>query len=167
MDADLPAESTLPANISYVSDCNIDTDFELLIPDDYIEQTSEKIRLYKELDAITDEEHLQRFKAELADRFGPLPKQLEELTFIVRLRGLALKLAIEKIVLKRGIMLAYFVSDKNSPFYKSALFNSILVRLQGLAGKVTLKQLNDKLYIKAERVTSVERSCSICDNLLN
>ncbi|MDD5962544.1 MAG: transcription-repair coupling factor [bacterium] len=167
LDADLPAESTLPANISYVSDCNIDTDFELLIPDDYIEQTSEKIRLYKELDAITDEEHLQRFKAELADRFGPLPKQLEELTFIVRLRGLALKLAIEKIVLKRGIMLAYFVSDKNSPFYKSALFNSILVRLQGLAGKVTLKQLNDKLYIKAERVTSVERACSICDNLLN
>ena len=110
---------------------------------------------------------MQRFKAELADRFGPLPKQLEELTFIVRLRGLALKLAIEKIVLKRGIMLAYFVSDKNSPFYKSALFNSILVRLQGLAGKVTLKQLNDKLYIKAERVTSVERACSICDNLLN
>lgn len=150
-----------------ISDCTIDTDLELLIPDDYIEQTAEKIRLYKELDAITDDAQLKRFKAELEDRFGPIPRELEELTYIVQLRRLALKLCFEKILLKQGCMLAYFVSDQNSAFYKSRLFSQIMERLQGVTGRVTLKQQNNKLYLRAENVTSVEAACAICNNLLN
>jgi transcription-repair coupling factor (superfamily II helicase) len=111
---------------AYITDCTIDTDMELLIPDSYISLTSEKIRLYKELDNITTEEGLVKFTEELRDRFGELPPQLMQLTYVVRLRREAIKLGFERIVLKNNMMLVYFVSNQQSPYYSTPVFASIL-----------------------------------------
>ena len=100
----------------FITDCSIDTDLELLIPDTYIPQISEKIRLYKELDAITNEGQLDKFIEGFVDRFGQLPEQLLQLTYVVRLRWIAIQLGFERIVIKNGIMLAYFVNNQQSPY---------------------------------------------------
>lgn len=145
----------------FISDCFIDTDLELLIPDSYISQTSEKIRLYKELDSISSENQLQKFKEELEDRFGPIPKQLEQLMFIVRLRQAAIKIGFEKIVIKNGIMLIYFVSDKHSDYYQSEKFSEILNKLNSNPRKFVLKEQNDKLLLRVSNVDNVEYAYNI------
>ncbi|MDD2329938.1 MAG: transcription-repair coupling factor, partial [Bacteroidales bacterium] len=99
---------------SFAADCTIETDLDVMIPDEYIGQVSEKIRLYKELDNIKEEERLQRFFASLEDRFGPIPEPFRQLGYVVRLRQLAVQAGFERIVLKNGIMLAYFISDPHS-----------------------------------------------------
>ncbi|MEN6618553.1 MAG: transcription-repair coupling factor [Rikenellaceae bacterium] len=145
----------------YISDCSIDTDLEILIPDEYIGITAEKIRLYKELDAITEEMELQQFLDAMADRFGPIPEQVTQLAYTVRLRRLAMELGFEKIVLKNGIMLAYFVSNQLSSYYKSEHFAKILEFLQKQAKRFRLKEQKDKLYITVNPVESVERAYKI------
>lgn len=136
-------------------DTQIDTDLEVLIPDDYVNVPSEKIRLYKELDGINDEKVLSRFEGEIADRFGaPIPERFLELMDVVRLRIVAQKLGIERIVLKNNVMLAYFVSNRLSPFYNSEMFDRILRKIQELR-IYSLLESNDKLYIKAQKIGSV------------
>lgn len=152
---------TGPKEYEYISDCTIDTDLEILIPDEYIGITAEKIRLYKELDAITEERELQQFLDAMADRFGPIPEQVTQLAYTVRLRRLAVELGFEKIVLKNGIMLAYFVSNQLSSYYKSGHFAKILEFLQKQAKRFRLKEQNNKLYITVNSVDSVERAYKI------
>lgn len=145
------ASDSSPWNI----DTQIDTDLEVLIPDNYVNVPSEKIRLYKELDGINDEKVLARFETEIADRFGsPVPIQFLELMDVVRLRIVAQKLGIERIVLKNNIMLAYFVSNRLSPFYNSSVFDEILRKIQELR-VYNLLEANDRLYFKAQKVCSV------------
>ncbi|HNY24650.1 MAG TPA: transcription-repair coupling factor, partial [Bacteroidales bacterium] len=119
-------ENTVGPEKEYISDCTIETDLEVMIPDDYISQVPEKIRLYKELDNMREEDQLQRFFAGLEDRFGPVPDPLKQLGYVVRLRRIAIKLGFERIVLKNGIMLAYFINNPQSSYYKSTLFAEIL-----------------------------------------
>ena len=145
----------------FITDCSIDTDLELLIPDSYIPQVSEKIRLYKELDAITDEGRLHHFIEELRDRFGELPEQLMQLTFVVRLRWEAIKLGFERIVIKNGVMLAYFVNNQKSPYYKSEIFASILGYLNSKPGEFRVKEQNNKLLLRVVGVESVEKAYNI------
>jgi transcription-repair coupling factor (superfamily II helicase) len=118
-------ENTVGPEKEYISDCTIETDLEVMIPDDYISQVPEKIRLYKELDNMREEDQLQRFFAGLEDRFGPVPDPLKQLGYVVRLRRIAIKLGFERIVLKNGIMLAYFINNPQSSYYKSTLFAEI------------------------------------------
>ena len=113
---------------TYVTDCVVDTDLEILIPDTYINITAEKIRLYKELDSISDEASLQRFIADIEDRFGPIPEEFKQLIFVVRLRMAARERGFEKIVLKNGAMVMYFISNSMSPFYRPG---SVQVHAQG------------------------------------
>lgn len=136
-------------------DTQIETDLEVLIPDSYVNIPSEKIRLYREIDGISSEEAIKQFTARMADRFGaPIPQQLLELMDIVRLRIVAGKLGIERIVLKNNLMLAYFVSEKDSWFYKSDTFGNILQKISEI--KVfSLNETNGKLYIKKGNVGSV------------
>lgn len=143
-------------DVNYVTDCSIDTDLELLIPDTYIPQIAEKIRLYKELDALTNLEDLNKFIEELTDRFGPIPKQLKELTYIVQVRWLAVALGFERIVMKNGIILAYFVSNQQSSYYSSPLFAAVLNFLNSSPGKYKVKEQNHKLLLRVEGVKSVE-----------
>src|SRR5574344_2020035 len=103
----------------FITDCTVDTDLEAYIPDDYIPQTTEKIRLYKELDTITSEEEINKFLNILRDRFGEIPPQVMQLAYVVRIRRAALRLGFERIVIKQRRMLLYFVSDQNSAYYKT------------------------------------------------
>ncbi len=156
---------TLNEEEIFITDCSIDTDLELLIPDSYIPQISEKIRLYKELDAITEQSRLDKFIEELRDRFGELPEQLMQLTYVVRLRKEAIKLGFERIVIKNGIMLAYFVNNQKSPYYQSQIFASILGYLNGRTKEFRLKEQNNKLMLRVMGVDSMEKAYNIVNQM--
>lgn len=142
---------------NYVTDCSVDTDMELLIPDTYINIMAEKIRLYKELDSISTEEELQGFIAGIEDRFGPLPDQFLQLIYVVRLRMAAKSRGFEKIVLKNETMVLYFISNSMSPFYRSSRFAEIIKNIQHKDGKTcSIKETNDKLYIVVKNVRTIE-----------
>lgn len=153
-------------NIQYIVDCSIDTDLELLIPNSYVSNTSERIRLYKELDNITNNERLDKFLEDLRDRFGEIPKELTQLTFIVRLRWIAVKLGFEKIVLMGGKMFIYFVFNQQSPYYKSSIFASIMGYINNNGrGVMSVKEQNNKLMIIINNINSVEMAFNIVDKV--
>ncbi|MBQ7773808.1 MAG: transcription-repair coupling factor [Bacteroidales bacterium] len=145
----------------YVTDCTIDTDMELLIPDSYISLTSEKIRLYKELDAITSEEVLVKFTDDLRDRFGELPDQLIQLTYVVRLRWEALELGFERIVMKNNMMLVYFVGNQQSSYYSSPLFAGILNYINSSYSNMQVSEHNKKLILKIKGIDSIEKGYNV------
>lgn len=149
----------------YVADCTIDTDLEILIPDSYINITAEKIRLYKELDAIEQEGRLEAFREELTDRYGPVPDETEQLIYTVKLRMLAVELGFEKIVLKKGIMLAYFISDNKSGYYKSDKFAKLLGYLNKNGKGIRVREQKEKLYVSVEGVESVEKAYNILKSI--
>ena len=120
------ADTTATGDWSYVNDCTFDSDLELLFPDEYIVGSSERILIYRELDSLETDEQLAAFQRRLEDRFGPIPEESQELLHVVPLRRIAKNLGIEKIVLKAGRMVLYFVSDTESPYYQSDTFGRIL-----------------------------------------
>lgn len=142
--------------VSFVTDCHIDTDMELLLPDAYIGSIPEKIRLYRELDSIDDESELEKYKGRLIDRFGPMPLEVEQLLHVVKLRRLAMSLGFEKIILKNGIMIVYFISNSMSGYYQQPLFGKMMGYLQSAPHSFKVKQNNDKLYISIPNVKNVE-----------
>ncbi len=140
----------------------VDTDLEIMIPDSYVNVPSEKIRLYKELDSIKSEDLLKRFTANLADRFGsPIPTPVLELIDVVRLRMLGSKMGLERIVLKNGVMLAYFISDRKHPFFESDQFGAILQQLAARKSGIHLLEANGKLYFKVPDVPSVQAAARV------
>ena len=150
---------------TYITDCSIDTDMELLIPDSYISITSEKIRLYKELDTITTEQALDKFMEDLKDRFGELPPQLVQLTYVVRLRWEAIKLGFEKIVMKNNVMLVYFVFNQQSQYYSSPLFAKILNYINSSPANMQVSEQNRKLVLKIKGVPTIEKGYNIVDKM--
>lgn len=141
----------------FVRDCIIDTDMELLIPDTYVDIMAEKIRLYKELDSIGDEETLNRFVDVMVDRFGPMPEEVKQLIFVVRLRMKAKEKGFEKVVLKNEKMVMYFVYNQMSPYYKTPEFAGIIKNIQSKGGsRFMLKEQNGKLYITVQSVRTIE-----------
>ena len=140
---------------AYVADCVIESDFEVLIPDTYVENISERIRLYRELDNIPDEAGLEKFGQELKDRFGEIPAQVTGLMEIVRMRRRCMDLGIERLLVKNGKMIMYFVGEQTSPFYQSALFAAILrfVQLQILPCRFSEK--NNKLSLVFTEITNI------------
>ena len=146
---------------AFITDCTIDTDMELLIPDSYISLTSEKIRLYKELDAITTEEALVKFTEDLKDRFGELPQQFVQLTYVVRLRREAIKLGFERIVLKNNMMFVYFVSNQQSPYYSTPVFANILNYINSSPKNMSVTEQNKKLLLKIKGIDTIEKGYNI------
>ena len=162
--ADLPGKKD--EDEMYVSDCVVDTDLEILIPDSYINVTAEKIRLYKELDSISDEASLKRFIADIEDRFGPIPEEFKQLIFVVRLRMAARGRGFEKIVLKNDTLVMYFISNSMSPFYRSSRFSDIIKTIQHKdAKRYMLKENNDKLYITVKNVKTIEGAYNLIQKL--
>lgn len=141
--------------LNFVNDCQIDTDFELLFPEDYIRGTSERMLLYRELDNIENEQQLELFKTGLIDRFGKMPPESRELLEVVRLRWKAIELSMEKIILKNKSMICYFVSDQQSKFYQSAEFMKIVQYIQK-SGNGKLKETNHKLTLTFPNIFNVE-----------
>jgi transcription-repair coupling factor (superfamily II helicase) len=137
----------------YVSDCTIDTDQEILIPDDYVESIPERLSLYTRLDSCETEEELKLFHEELADRFGPVPREVEDLFDTVRCRKLAVPLGFEKMSLKEGALKCYFINRPDSPYYDSSIFQGILHYLEHDTNRARLKQTG-KLFLL--QVTGVD-----------
>ena len=150
---------------SYVSDCTIETDQLALIPDSYIDMTAEKIRIYKELDSISDEKSLDRYRDRLEDRFGKIPPELDRLFDIVRIRQLGEKLGFEKIIIKNGVMICFFISNPLSKYYRSEKFSSILQSINGNPALFDLKQNDSKLRIFVRNVESLSKAYSILKKL--
>ncbi len=134
----------------FVSDCTIDTDLEILIPDNYVESITERLSLYTQLDDMDSEQELQTFAASLVDRFGPMPKQVEELFTTIRCRKIARELGFEKLILKNGQMRLYFVNDPDSAYFESATFNHILDHIKKQTNKARLKQTGKNFMLIAD-----------------
>ncbi|HJZ38912.1 MAG TPA: transcription-repair coupling factor [Bacteroidales bacterium] len=149
----------------FVEDCQIDTDLELLFPEDYISNISERMSLYRELDQIQQEEDLIKFGSDMTDRFGTLPGPSRELLEVVRLRWLANRLGFEKVLLKSGKMIGYFVSNPESPFYKSSIFSNILGFVQKQPSRFRMKEMNNKLTLTCEPILSVQSACNLLRSL--
>jgi transcription-repair coupling factor (superfamily II helicase) len=140
----------------FVQDCTIDTDLEILIPDDYVESITERLSLYSRLDNCDTEEELQAMEQELADRFGALPPQVQELFITVRSRKLAVELGFERMILKNDSLKCYFVNKPDSPYFESQTFNSILQYLQTGTNKARLKQVGKLFMIVVEPVKDMQ-----------
>jgi transcription-repair coupling factor (superfamily II helicase) len=141
---------------AFVSDFQIDTDLEIMFPDEYVSSISERIRLYKELNEIENEETLQQFEKRLTDRFGALPPPSAALLDIVRIKWIATKLGIEKILLKNDLLIANFISDPESSFYRSQLFVSIMNYVNRHHKQMTVKQKETKLSLTISDIKSVK-----------
>lgn len=140
----------------FVSDCTIDTDLEILIPDTYIDNITERLSLYTQLDDIEEEEVLQKFAEELKDRFGPIPKQVEELFTTIRCRWMAKDLGFEKMILKNDQLRLYFISDPDSPYFESETFNHIMMFIQTQVNNAKLKQVGKNFLLKVDRISSMQ-----------
>lgn len=148
------------ANKVYLSDTQIDTDFSLLFPDDYINSISERLSLYTELNKLKTEEELVTFEKQLVDRFGELPTQAVDLLNSVRLKWISTKVGLEKIVLKNNRMIGYFISDQQSDFYQSPTFHKVLQFVQQNPTEIKMKEKQTRnglrLLLTFEEITTVE-----------
>ncbi len=149
----------------YVKEVQLDTDFEILIPDDYINIIAERLRLYKELSEVKTEEELQQFENNLKDRFGEIPTQVVDLLDSVRIKWLAKEFGMEKIILKQKRMLAYFVNDQQSDFYQSDKFNRVLQYVQQNPKTCVMKEKQTKtglrLLLTFIRIDSVKTALEV------
>ena len=156
---------TRNASENYVSDCTIETDQLALIPDSYIDMTAEKIRIYKELDSLTSDKDIDSMKKRLTDRFGTIPEELSRLFDIVRIRQLGQKLGFEKIIIKNGVMIAFFISNPLSQYYKSERFSKILESITLNPRNFELKQNDSKLRIFVRNIDSISKAYSVLKKL--
>ena len=152
-------------NDSYISDCTIETDQLALIPDTYIDMTAEKIRIYKELDSLSSDKEIEQMKVKLSDRFGPIPEELSRLFDIVRIRQTGQKLGFEKIIIKNGVMIAFFISNPLSNYYRSDRFAKILENVTLNPRLFELKQNDNKLRIFVRNVDTISKAYDILKKL--
>lgn len=149
----------------FVNECQIDTDMEILIPDNYVNSVSERLQLYKDLNTIENEEELNIFEEQITDRFGPIPAPVEKLFYSIRLRWIAKDLGFEKVVLKANKMIAYFVANPQSSFFESEQFAGILKYIQLNPKACQMKERNNKLSLVFEKVSEVEMALQYLSNL--
>ena len=146
---------------SYVVDCTIETDMEVRFPADYINSTQERVSLYSELDRTKTEDALMKFTDHLIDRFGPIPKQVNDLLNTVRLRWIAKDLGFEKILLRHHNMTAYFVSNQASKYYESPTYMQIMQYIMSHPKRTALKEANDKLQLTVKEVETVTQALEL------
>jgi len=141
-----------------VQDCVIETDFELLIPESYVSNISERLNLYSKLDNIKKEEELQAFAQSVQDRFGPIPDVVNDLFETVRLRWLAEKLGFEKLLLKNEVMKCYFVPSSKESYYKSEIFGQVLRFIQTQPKFCKIKEVKNRLILTIAGVNSIHKA---------
>ena len=150
--------TTRSSRDAFVQDCTIETDQMALIPDEYIDVMAEKIRIYKDLDSLRDDREIDRFRNTVADRFGALPPELDNLFWVVRIRNLGASLGFEKIIIKNGMELLFFIANPMSPYYQSKTFEKLLKNVSAHAAVFALKQSDNKLKIVTRGVDSLEKA---------
>ena len=146
----------------YVKDIQIDTDFEILFPDDYINVITERLSLYNKLGELKTEEELLKFEAEIIDRFGEFPAQVEDLLNSVRIKWIAKHLGIEKLILKQKRMICYFISDQQISFYNTPVFLQVVKFVQNNPTTCVMKEKQTKsglrLLLTFIKITSVKKA---------
>lgn len=147
----------------FVTECTIETDQPALIPDEYMDITAEKIRIYRSIDSMSSDKEIDNYAKRLEDRFGTLPEEVKNLFLVVKIRNRGAALGFEKVIIKNGIMIAFFVSNPMSPYYKSDVFEKVMGRISDMGGKLELKQVENKLKIVARGVPSL----AVAFNILN
>jgi transcription-repair coupling factor (superfamily II helicase) len=162
-----PTDNTNPKK--FVKEVQIDTDFEILFPDDYINSISERLSLYNKLGSLKTEEELQTFEIEIIDRFGQIPSQVEDLLNSVRIKWLSKELGIEKIILKQKRMIGYFVSDQQSEFYQTTAFTKMLKYVQKNSKSCVMKEKETKnglrLLVTFIKIDSVKRALEVLNKI--
>ncbi len=153
-------------NDSYVEDCTIETDQIALIPDSYINIQAEKIRVYKELDSVDKDRELKDMEKRMTDRFGPIPEETRRLFDIVKIRHLGEKLGFEKIIIKNGILIAFFISNPMSSYYKSKTFAKVMERVSSFGNLFELKQNDSKLRVISRKIDSLPKAYEALEKLL-
>jgi transcription-repair coupling factor (superfamily II helicase) len=140
----------------FVTDCTIDTDLEILIPDTYVENITERLSLYTQLDDVENEEELQMFVDELKDRFGSIPAEVEELFTTIRCRWMAKEMGFEKLILKNNQLRLYFINNPDSPYFESETFNHIMQYIQTQTNNARLKQVGKNFMLIAEKMKAMK-----------
>jgi transcription-repair coupling factor (superfamily II helicase) len=151
----------------FVQDCTIDTDLEILIPDEYVESITERLSLYQRLDNCESEDELLAMKQELADRFGPVPQQVDDLFITVRCRKLAVELGFEKMSLKDDTLRCFFINRPDSPYFESGTFQKIMQYLQTGTNKGRLKQTGKLFLLIANDITNMEMMHNFLRSMYN
>jgi transcription-repair coupling factor (superfamily II helicase) len=149
----------------FVKDCTIDTDLEILIPDNYVENITERLTLYYRLDNCEDEKTLQAFYAEMNDRFGPVPPKVEDLFTTVRCRRIAVGLGFERMVLKQDTLRCYFVNNPDSPYFESAIFQGILQYIQTRTNKGKLKQVGKNFMLVVADIENMKQLYDLLESM--
>lgn len=142
----------------FVRECQIETDLEVLIPDEYVTSVSERLLLYRELNNLKSDEELDAYRERLIDRFGPIPRCTQELITTITLRRKAKDMGIEKLILRQGKMVCHFVANPDNPFYKSQEFMRMIQFAQQHANVVRLKQTPERLSMVCEHVESISQA---------
>jgi transcription-repair coupling factor (superfamily II helicase) len=151
----------------FVRDVEMETDLEMLIPDEYVSNIQERLSIYTDLGDLKTEEELEKYKAKMIDRFGPLPKEVKSFFDGIRLRWLAIELGFDRIIYKRKKLRCYFINNPQSPYYESKTFQNILglVSTQGHQSGITLKQSKNFLILIKENVASLAKAEKILTSL--
>ena len=155
---DLFNERTTDQMGSYSEDCIFETDYEVRIPDYYVNDVTERLSLYQELDHIESMEKLLEFEARMKDRFGTIPKEVKELFFSFELRWLAQKLGLERLVIKSEKMVGWFIADPKSSFYQTDVFSELLKKIMNMGQGYRLIQKQDKLRLVVEPISNIREA---------
>ena len=147
----------------FVDDCAVDSDLEMYFPDSYVPGSAERMLLYRELDHLDRDEEVEAFRQRMIDRFGPIPQEGDELIHVVGLRRVGKLLGCEKILLKGGVMQLQFVSNVDSPFYRSKMFSRVIAYATSHILDCALKEKNNKRILRISHVKSVEQARSLLD----
>ncbi len=155
----------------YVKDTQLDTDFELLFPDNYVNSITERLNLYTQLNEVKDETGLLTFEKELVDRFGPLPEPAVDLLNSVRIKWMATAIGLERVILKKHKFIGYFIADQQSPFYQTAAFTQVLQYVQRHPNRCQLKEKQTRnglrLMLVFNAITSVEKALAVLKPVAN
>jgi transcription-repair coupling factor (superfamily II helicase) len=154
----------------YIKDVTIDSDFELLFPDDYVNNIAERLNLYTQLNNLKTEDDLQKFETELIDRFGELPVQVDDLLNSVRIKWIATKVGFEKIIMKQGKFVGYFLNNQQSSFYQSTNFSKVLQFVQQNPNVCKMKEKQTRnglrLLLTFESIKSVNQALKVLQPIM-
>ena len=149
----------------FVEDCAVDSDLEMYFPDTYVPGSGERMLLYRELDNIEDDHALDDYRKRLIDRFGPIPKEGEELMRVVRLRRIGKRLGCEKLTLRNGKMVMQFVSNPLSAYYKSKAFDNVLNYIGRNPRRCAIKEVKGRRLMHVDSINSVEEAVAVLKDM--
>jgi len=149
----------------YISFTQIDTDMEILIPDEYVTSIAERYNLYTELSKLENEAELQAFEQQLHDRFGPVPPQVADMLNIMRLQWLGKAIGFEKISLKKNVLRGYFIASQQSPYFESSMFRQVLMFVQGNPRRTNIKEVKNTLRLSVDGVNSIDEAVQLLEEI--